>query len=114
MRKINLENYTVHSKVPDKLNPGALIDIEYSYPLKDSILMLMFSPELRLNGSDLVKHQALALKIEACKKAEMLLEETEWQMLKDATDKCSGFNRADYEMIERIRNAEEVQVQIKK
>jgi len=114
MRKINLKDYIAKSKAPDPMKLGKLLDIEYPYPVKDSILTLLFSRELKLNGAELVKQQALALKIEACKEDEVLLEDAEWQRLKLAIDTCTGFNRQDVELVTRINEAEVVEVEPKK
>ena len=114
MRKINLKDYTATNKVPDNMHLGKLLDIEFPYPVKDSILALLFSRELKLNGAELVKQQALALKIEACKEDEILLEDAEWQRLKNAIDTCTGFNRQDVELVTRINEAEVVEVEPKK
>ena len=113
MRKLNLENYTVNSKVADPNMPGGLLDIKYPYPIKDSILNMLFSRELKLTGVELVKQQAVALKIEACRGNEILLEDEEYRRIKWAADTCIGFARPDFEMIERINNAKVVQVKQK-
>ena len=111
MRKLNLEDYTAYSKAPDQMIPGKLLDIQFPYPVKDSILTIMFSRELGLTGPELVKQTALALKIEACKDKEILLEEEEWRRLTSAIAVVKGFNRQDYELVQRINNAEEVDVE---
>lgn len=113
MRKLNLENYTAKSKVPDNMNPGELLDIEFPYPTKDSLLTIMFDRALQLTGPELIRQTALALKIEACK-GEVILEEEEWKRLVTAINTVRGFNRNDFPLIERITNAEEVEVEPKK
>ena len=113
MRKLNLKNYTVNSKVPDPNMPGGLLDIQYPYPIKDSILNMLFSRELKLTGVELVKQQAVALKIEACRDNEILLEDEEYRRIKYAADTCTGFARPDFEMVERINEAEVVEVKPK-
>ena len=110
MRKLVLSNYMAKSKVPDQAKIGNLLDIEYPYPVKDSILTLLFSRELKLTGAELVRQQALALKIEACKEDEILLEDAEWQRLKHAVETCTGFNRQDIELVTRVLEAPVVEV----
>lgn len=114
MRKLNLTDYIAYSKAPDPVVPGKLLDIQHPYPVKDTILMLLFAPCQRLSGLELVKQQALALKIEACKEAEILLEDAEWKRIKEAFDKFEGFSRQDVELVERINDAEVVEVEAKK
>lgn len=113
MRKLNLENYTAYSKAPDPANPGELLDIQFPYPTKDSLLNMMFDRGLGLTGAELIKQQALALKIESSEDGEVLLEEEEWARLNTAINTVRGLGRNDYTLIERITNAEVVNVEEK-
>lgn len=112
MRKLNLSDYTIKIKAPDRMNPGQEIDAEFPYRVKDSILNLMFIKELQLSGAELVKQNVLAMKIEGCKN-EVLLEEDEYQRVKKAIDTFKGFTRYDVELVTRINEAEVVEVQSK-
>lgn len=107
MRKLDLSDYTVKRKTPDKANPFNEIEIELPYRVKDSILNLMFVPQLQLSGAELVKQNALALKIEACKEGEILLEEAEYERVKKALSTFKGFTRDDVELVTRIMEAPE-------
>ena len=113
MRKLNLKDYTVTRNVPDKLEPGKMIDVQLPYRVKDSILNLMFIRELQLSGAELVKQNVLAMEIEQCKD-EILLEEDEYQRIKKAINAFKGFNRNDVELVTRINEAEVVEVEPKK
>ena len=108
MRKLNLKNYTVKVKVPDQKNPGQVIDAQYPYGVKDSILNLLFTPDLQLNGAELVKQNVLAMKLEQCKEDEILLEDAEYSRIKLAVDTFKGFGRNDVELVERINSVVEV------
>ena len=110
MRKINLADYTVKVKVTDKSNPIEKIDAEYPYRVKDSILNLMFIPQLQLSGAELVKQNMLAIKLENCTEGEIIIEDEEYQRIKKAFDTFKGFRRMDVELVERINNAEKVDV----
>jgi len=114
MRKLNLKNYMVKVRVPDKMNPQEAIDAEMPYPLKDSILNLLFIPSLQLNGAELVKQNMLAMRLEQCKEDEILLEDEEYNRIKRAIDTFKGFNRNDVELVTRINEAEVVEVEPKK
>ena len=114
MRKLNLKDYTVTMKTPDKLVPGKMIDAELPYHVKDSFLNLMFIPALQLSGAELVKQNVLAMKLEGCKDDEILLEDEEYSRIKDAFNKCTGFTRPDVELVTRINEAEVVEVEPKK
>ena len=114
MRKLDLKDYRVKVKAPDRMHQGQLIEGEYPYPVKDAILNLMFIPQLQLSGAELVKQNMLAMKLEACKSDEIILEEEEYQRLKKAVDSYNGFNRNDVELVRRITEAEVVEVEPKK
>ena len=111
MRKLNLKDYTI--TVKEKTPLGDLIDAEYPYPVKDSILNLLFIRELQLSGADLVKQNVLAMKLEQCKDSEILLEDEEWGRIKLSIDTFKGFNRGDVELVIRINKAEVVEVKSK-
>ena len=113
MRKLNLKDYTVKVKYPDKMNPGKEIEAELPYKFKDSILNLMFTRELQLDGAELVKQNVLAMKLEQCKDDEILLEEDEWGRIKKAISVFKGFTRQDMELVTRINEAEIVEVKSK-
>ena len=114
MRKLNLKNYTVKLRIPDQMNPGQMIEGEYPYHTKDSILNLLFIPDLQLGGAELVKQNVLAMKLEQCKEDEILLEDEEYNRIKRAMDTFKGFNRNDVELVTRINEAEVVEVESKK
>jgi hypothetical protein len=114
MRKLNLKNYTVKMRAPDQMNPGKVIEGEFPYHFKDSILNLLFIRELQLSGAELVKQNVLAMKLETCKADEILLEDEEYQRIKKAVDVFKGFGRNDVELVTRINEAEAVEVESKK
>jgi len=113
MRKIKLADYMVKVKAPDQMNPGKIIEGEYPYRVKDSILNLMFIPSLQLNGAELVKQNVLAMKLEQCKEDVILLEDEEYNRIKRAIDTFKGFGRNDVELVTRINEAEVVAVEQK-
>ena len=110
MRRINLENYTVTMKVPDGGNPyGERIEAEFPNNVKDSIINVLFTPELRLGGAEIIKQQAVALKIESSN-GNVTLEDAEYERVKNAFDNFKGFNRNDVQLVERIDGAEVVEI----
>ena len=104
MRKLNLMNYTVKVKVPDQKNPGQMIEAEFPYGVKDSLLNLLFIPDLQLNGAELVKQNVLAMKIEQTKDDVVSLNEDEYKRILAAANAYSAQSRADVELIDRILN----------
>jgi len=113
MRKLNLKDYTVIVRTPDQMKLGKFIDAEFPYPVKDSILNLLFVPALQLNGAELVKQNVLAMKLEQCKEDNILLEDEEYNRIKKAIDTFKGFGKNDVELVERINEAEKVEVEQK-
>ena len=114
MRKINLENYTVKMKIPDKMNLGQEIEVEFPFNMKDSVINVLFIPQLHLNGVELLKANVLAQKILACEGDELLLEDAEWTRLSTAINTAQGFGRMEIEFCRRIIEAEAVEVEPKK
>ena len=107
MRRLNLADYQAKGVAPGADPEKPLIDIMFPYPVKDTVLSIMFAPVLKLTGAELIKQQAVALKIEACKDDEILLEEEEFARVRSAFDTFAGFTRPDLELVERIRNCKE-------
>jgi hypothetical protein len=100
----------ITQEVVNQKNPFEPLKIEIPYNLKDSIIALMFIPELKLSGLELLKQNALALKIEGCKEGCIMLEETEWERIKRAVDTFQGFTRKDVGLVERVTNAEQIDI----
>jgi len=114
MRKLNLKNYVVKTKMPDRVNPAELMEVELPYHVKDSILNVMFIRELALTGAELVKQNVLAIKLESCEEDFILLEDSEYDRIKKAFDTYKGWTRPDVELVTRINEAEKVEVEPKK
>lgn len=94
MRKIDLKDYQDDGK---------------AYPVKQTITLLLFNPDLRLVARDLISQDALARKIEESDSS-VLLEETEYQKVKLAVETAKGWQRGDLEFVRRILEAPEVPV----
>jgi len=114
MHKLNLKDYMVRVKSPDQVNPGQVVESEYPYYAKDSILNLLFIPELELSGAELIRQNLLAMKLEQCKDGEILLEDEEWERIKKAFDAFRGFDRNAVELVTRILEAPVVEAEEKK
>ena len=102
MRKLDLRNYQVTQKVRNPVQ-GQVSEVSLPYFVKDSILNILFLPELRLQGAALVRQNVLAIKIEQSGD-EVLLEEEEYLRVKAAAEKYTAQSRADVELIDRILN----------
>ena len=96
-----MRDYQWTAKVQNPLK--GIEEVTLPYKVKDSILNLMFLPDLRLQGAELVRQNVLAIKIEQCKD-EVLLEEEEYQRVKKAAEAYKAQSRADVQLIDRILN----------
>ncbi len=109
MRKINLENYRVKAKVREE---DKVVEKDLDYDVKDTIISVLFHPDLKLNGRELILRGKLADKIEKAEK-NILLEEADYKKLKDSVEKLQGFGRNELELVDRILNAPSVEVEPK-
>jgi hypothetical protein len=94
MKKINLLSYQVGEK---------------PFDVKTSIVNLLFNPELKLTGRDVLGQYELVKKIEGSADS-VLLEEAEYQKVKRAFDVFTGFSRNEVELVLRVYEAQEVPV----
>lgn len=106
MKKINTTTYKVHVRSTE----GEVKEIDYG--MKDSIVTILFNPELKLSAVDLLKQNKLAEKV-ANSVDELLLEEEEYTRIKSALDAVRGLGRNDVEFVIRILEAETVEVTAK-
>jgi len=103
MRKIVLSSYPVKVKVDNK-------EEELPYEMRNSLVNVLFHPALKLAGRALLLHHKLAEKIESCNKDSILLEDSEYMLLKNAVEKIPGFTKNDVTFVKRVLEAEEVEV----
>jgi hypothetical protein len=106
MRKINLAVATITLKTPEGKK-------ERPYDIKDSMADVLLHPELKLTGVALLKNNKLADKILSSTEDSVLLEEAEYQILRGACERIQGFSRDDLELVKRILEAPEVEVEVK-
>ncbi len=107
MKKINLKSYDIEFK--DKEGNDKYLP----YDVKSSLVNVLFHPKLKLSGRDLLLAQKLAEKIEECIEDNILLEEQDYNKLKNAVEKIEGFSKNDVEFVKRVLEAETVKVQEK-
>ncbi len=103
MRKLNLEKY----KVSVRDEKGNIQFIPYDF--KESLMQLMFHPNLQLSGKALLKTNIIAEKIIKADK-EILLEEADYQNIKNAVDSFKGFSKNEIELVKRVINCPEINV----
>jgi hypothetical protein len=106
MRKLELKHYTVSIRDTQ----GKLNDIPYDF--KDAIINLMFHPDLRLSGTELLKTNILTEKIMEADE-EIILEEEEYNKVKNAVDSFQGFTRNEVELVKRVTECPKIDVKEK-
>ena len=111
MRKIDLKPY------PVRMFDAEGKQTQIPYNIRDSIVSILLASgpatTQRLGPAELLKHNAIGEKILDAKDDELLLEEDEYQRLKRAFDAFTGYGRAEVEMVRRILEAPEVEVETK-
>jgi len=96
MRKISLIPYNAGNGQP--------------YNVRQSIINLMFNPELRLGIRDAIESDRIARKIETAENDEVILEDAEYARVKQAFDEFQGYTRNEIELIARVQGAVEITV----
>lgn len=108
--KINLKDYEVPVEV--KQEDGTTKKVPIKYQVKKSIEAILFNPELKLGGRELILQNKLFEKIEK-EEDEILLDTDDYHKLKQACEKVQGYQKADVILVERVLEAPEVEVEEK-
>jgi len=103
-RKIDVTNYPA----AERQESGEPM----TYQVAGSMAALLFHPELKLSALDTLAANKLAEKLEAADGA-VLLDSTEYGRLKRAVDTFNGFTRNETELIRRVLEAPEVELEEK-
>ena len=106
MRKINLVNYMVQMRTAEGIT-------EMPYDVKEALSNIIFHPELKLGGREIILRGKLAEKIEKAGK-EIILEETDYSKIKQAFETIKGFTKNELELCTRVLEAELIEVEEKK
>lgn len=104
--KINLANYDVPN--PENV-PGKPPNPPIKFQVADSMANLLFQPALQLNGVALLEQQKLANKF-MDNGEEVLLDAQDYSKLKHAVQIFKGFARPHVELVRRVLEAPEVEV----
>jgi hypothetical protein len=86
---------------------------EKPYSVKESLVQLMFHPDLRLGGVELLKQNKIAEKILKAG-IDILLEEEEYNKVKQAIDSFKGFTKNEVGLVKRVIECPEIKVKEKK
>jgi len=99
MRKIQVSDYFI-------IQDGK----ELPYPMREALAEVIFHPDLKLRALDLLKRDDLARKILDHSDSHILLEDSEYDLIKSAVNVVQGFVRNDVEFVRRVLDAESVEV----
>ena len=106
MRKLELKQYEVKLRNTQ----GELETLPYDF--KDAIINLMFHPDLKLSGTKLLETNIVAEKIMEADK-EIMLEEAEYNKVKNAIDSFKGFTKNEVELVKRVLECPKIDVKEK-
>jgi len=109
MRKLDISDYTVKSRQQDK-ETGEIKVVDAPYPVKATLIGILFHPSLQLEAREALERDRLANKINDCKDGFVLLEDAEYDKLVQAVNTVKGFSRNDVEFIKRVLEAETAKV----
>ena len=107
MRRLNITQYMVGVLQPDGTYK------EDPYKVKEALINLMFHPDLKLGGLELLKQNKIAEKILKAG-IDVLLEEEEYNKVKQAIDSFRGFTKNEVELVRRVIECPEIKVKEKK
>lgn len=108
LRKLYIKNYDV-----TVYNPDGTTRTE-QYNIKDSIANLLLNPQLGLNGKELLISFSVTQKINQCPEDFVLLENTDYNKILGAIDQLKGLGKNDVELVRRIYECEDVEIEEKK
>lgn len=118
MRQIDVNNYTVtlpNSKAGEELQDGSLepATVDIPYRVKDSLIEILFARDNQLGGREILERDKLAHKILESDGV-VMLEEADWQKMVAAIEAVKGLGRTDVELVHRILDAEQIEVEEKR
>lgn len=106
MRKIDVRNY------PITIGTANNQEVTEDFKVKESLAVCLCHPQLQISGLELLNRRKILDKIEAAD-GTLLLEDDEWEKLKSALETIKGMSKNEIPMIERVTEAEEIEVKEK-
>ncbi len=103
MRRLDLTNYTV-------MVPGPEGPVPEPFQVRESIVNVLFAQE-RLDAAELLRRDRLGERILGQPGDSLLIEEADFQKIKASFEGFKGFRRIDVELVKRVLEAPEVQVE---
>lgn len=117
-KKLNLTNYQI--KITDPLtfaclNCGkpATEPQSKEFNVREAIANIITNPQQKHKGFRQITFDDLARRIVACKDDYIILDKVDFDMLYECFDNLTGYSRNDVELLRRVRDAEEVELEEK-
>lgn len=104
MRKLDLAHYYL---------PNAEGGDPDEYDVRNTLGEVLLAADQNVSGRELLANHDLFRKLRDHPEASILLEEPEWGRLVVAFETVTGFSKNDVELVQRVLNAEQVEVQEK-
>lgn len=111
MVKLIVKDYFIRKRVVDQ-EKNAINIQDVPYNVRQSIGGVLYNPELRLTMREAIARKPLADSIENCKEDFLYITTDDFKKVKEAFEKIQGFGKDDLELLNRIEQAEEVEVNI--
>lgn len=102
MRKLDLTDYTVEVVTGEGVGNAP-------FPFKSNLIEVIFNPKLEIGAYDLLKRNEIAQAIMACGDS-ILLEESDYSIIKDAVERMKGYQRYAVELVRRVLEAPVVEI----
>lgn len=112
MRELNLAKYPITVMRPNQ-QTGQIEPSVGEYDVKESLIGLMFTRDLQLNARDLLLRDPLGRKIAGAEETTILLEDSEYEILKKSVEAFKGYTRNEVELVRRVLEAKTVEVEKK-
>jgi len=106
--KLIIKDYTF--PVAYKKKDGSIEEKEEPYKIREALGNIMLSPSLKHQGYRFHTVSKVVDKIEACKKDVIVLDAKDFDIVKESFDKFEGYGKHDKELINRVYEAEEVEL----
>ena len=109
--KLNLKSYKVTRSIAEG---NRVVEKEVDYDVRDVMSNVMCHPSLEHKGFRFHTVAKLADRISGCKDNHLVLDLTDYDIIKSCFDGFKGFSRNDAQMVARVYDIEEIQVEEKK
>lgn len=97
MKSLDITPYNITTALATDTAPAKV----EPYPVKDALVNILFARS-GLKARDILKRDDVARKILLADEPDLLLEDAEFELLKDAVDTMEGYGRNDAELCRRV------------